>query len=75
MRPVEAFERALSKNRSAPADRKLGEIGTVHYNLGIAYFQLQRFDAAKRAMTNARGFPDLRKGAESWLARIGEEQA
>jgi tetratricopeptide (TPR) repeat protein len=70
---VAAFENTLSKNRQAGKDKKLREIGTAHYNLGIALYSAGKPKAAKKSFTTAKGYSNMRKGANQWLARIAAE--
>ena len=67
---VDAFNDAVRKNQQAPQSKKMRTIGTAHFNMGIAYFYLDRFDDASRAFNRARNYDNLRRGADQWIARI-----
>ncbi|TDI58872.1 MAG: hypothetical protein E2O92_08980 [Alphaproteobacteria bacterium] len=70
---VTAFENTLSKNRQVGKDKKMREIGTAHYNMGIALYSDGKISAAKKSFTTAKGYSNMRKGANQWLARIASE--
>jgi tetratricopeptide (TPR) repeat protein len=70
---VIAFENTLSKDRQAAKEKKFRDIGTAHYNLGIALYSDGKVRAAKKSFTTAKGYSNMRKGANQWLARIAAE--
>ncbi len=70
---VIAFENTLSKDRKATKQKKIRDIGTAHYNLGIALYSDGKVRAAKKSFTTAKGYSNMRKGANQWLARIAAE--
>ena len=72
---IEAFNDAIEKDRSAPQGKKFGSIGTAHFNVGVANYYLEDFDAAKRAFGNAKGYSAVRDPAQQWLNRLEREGA
>jgi tetratricopeptide (TPR) repeat protein len=68
-------EWGLAAQRLGEAIEKGGleKPGAAELLLGIAYYEDQRVESARRAFTRARGFADSRPEAERWITHIDNE--
>ena len=72
---IASFDNALAKNRAAAKKDKIrqAQVGTLHYNLGIAHYENGNKKLARRSFTNARTDKGMRQSANQWLQRIDAE--
>jgi tetratricopeptide (TPR) repeat protein len=71
---IDAFESAVKKNNAAPRGKRMEAIGTAHFNLGIAYYSLDKTSEAKGAFERAKGYKTLESPAKQWLNRINSDR-
>jgi len=48
-------------------------VGFAHFMLGQAYFNIEEFDAARRAFREARDYDETEDSARQWLDYVSRE--
>lgn len=71
---TEQWAKALEASANALAKGDLNNIGNVHMAVGMANFNLQRYEQSLAALTKAKEFNKTQNMAGQWIAYVAKEK-
>ncbi|GAB1258494.1 tetratricopeptide repeat protein [Aurantivibrio plasticivorans] len=67
------YQNAVNAGKEA-LKRKLKRPASVHFNLGISYFNMEKYDSALKSLKEARKNKDITKQANQWIRVVEGEK-
>ena len=67
------FSKAISSGKKAIEKKNLRRAGEVHLNMGIAYFEQKKFEAAVSSFKKAKDYDATSRLADNWMRHAASE--